>query len=236
LVDAVCWSPAYPASHPIRDVYRWYARWFSNSDNTNLLYVNAEDDVLAAVQHQIYGVIVSGSPRDAWVDDPVNEKLCSLVGFCQREGIPFLGVCYGHQILARALGGRVARHPEGLELGNTPVELTPEGQRSALFSGFPKNFDVLSSHADAVLELPSETELLVRGEFTPVQGFHWQNRLFGVQFHPETDPDTLRFLWSTRRDLWRPKVMFDLDQVLDNLQSTPMAGNVLRNFVNRIVP
>jgi len=197
------------------------------------LYASAEQDFAPFLKEQLSGVILSGSPRDAWTEDPVNTRLCDLVHACAKANLPFLGVCYGHQILARAFGGKVARHPQGLELGNTQVGLTAPGQSCPLFAGFPQQFDVLSSHADAVLELPSEAELLVEGQFTRVQGFQIGQHLFGVQFHPESDPDTMRFLWSTRREAWRKRVSFDLDKTLDDLQPTPMAANMLRNFIMR---
>jgi GMP synthase (glutamine-hydrolysing) len=236
LVDAVVWAPAYPASSPWRDVRQWYARWVGGLTGLELARIAADEDVLQAVQRGVDGVILSGSPRDAWVEDPVNERLCRLALHCRDHALPFLGVCYGHQILGRALGATVARHPAGLELGNTAVELTEAGLASPLFAGFPSRFEVLSSHADAVLDLPQGAELLVRGAFTEIQGFRSGASLHGVQFHPETDPDTLRFLWSVRRDAWRPRVSFDLDHVLDRLRPTPLAATVLRNFVTRIVP
>jgi GMP synthase (glutamine-hydrolysing) len=235
LVDAVVWSPAYPPSMPLRDVRQWFARWLDGLPALQLTRIGADDDVLGAVQENVDGVILSGSPRDAWADDPVNERLCRLVVHCRDHALPFLGVCYGHQILGRALGGTVARHPAGLELGNTSVELTAAGLASPLFAGFPARFEVLSSHADAVLNLPAGAELLVRGAFTEIQGFQSGPFLYGVQFHPETDPDTLRFLWSVRRETWRSRVSFDLDHVLDHLQPSPLAATVLRNFVTRIV-
>ncbi len=236
LINAVVWGPNYPAAAPHRDVVRWYARWFEDLPEIQLSCVSAEGEVLPAVRAGVDGVILSGSPRDAWADDPINVKLCEAITTCRDEGIPFLGVCYGHQLLARALGGLVARHPQGLELGNTEVELTRAGRLSDLFAGFPDRFDVLSSHSDAVLEMPAQCEWLVRGEFTLNQGFHWRHQLFGVQFHPETDPEILRFIWSVRRESWREKVAFDLDRTLDNMSPTTAAGNVLRNFVTRVIP
>jgi len=235
LVDAVVWSEAYPESHPLKDVARWYRRWLADLDGVELRRLPAEADLLSAVGQGTDALIISGSPRDAWNGDPINGKLCDLVLACRDRGLPVLGVCYGHQILARALGGVVARHPGGLELGNVEVELTGPGRASPLFEGLPDRFEVLSSHADTVLELSGECQLTLRGGFTPIQGFQCQPGLFGVQFHPETDPDTLRFIWSRRRDTWRPKVAFNLDTTLDTLRPTPWAGQILRNFVTHIV-
>ncbi|MCL4178068.1 MAG: type 1 glutamine amidotransferase [Verrucomicrobia bacterium] len=235
LVDAVVWSSAYPADDPRREVRSWFARWLEGYPGVRVTRMAAEDDLLGAVASGVDGVIVSGSPRDAWAADPVNERLCQLVLHCRERALPFLGVCYGHQILGRALGASVARHPGGLELGNTPVELTAAGRSCELFAGFPPSFEVLSSHADAVLNLPDGAELLVRGAFTEIQGFRCGPSLYGVQFHPEMDPEILRFLWSTRRELWRPRVSFDLDQVLEELRPAPQAVGVLGNFVTRVI-
>lgn len=236
LINAVKWSDAYSKDNPSCDVGNWFIRWFKQLPGVSQAVVDAEDDFMDVVHNETDGIIISGSPRDAWNDDPVNEKLCSLIQECGDRKIPVLGVCYGHQVLGRALGGQVGRHPQGLELGNTPVELTATGLNFPLFAGFPKRFDVLNSHADAVLTLPPQCELLATGSFTQVQAFHHNGLLMGVQFHPETDPDTLRFIWSGRRETWRTKVNFDLDQRLASLQPAPHAAKVLENFVNHFIP
>jgi GMP synthase (glutamine-hydrolysing) len=236
LVDAVAWSPLYPPDSPNRNVGRWFSRWLEDLPGLSFQVANTEADLARLAEHEADGVILSGSPRDAWGDDPVNEQLCSLALRCAELGKPFLGVCYGHQILGRALGGKVARHPQGWEVGNTPVELTEAGRRSPLFAGLPQQISVLSSHADAVLDLPAGCDHTVRGGFTPIQGLEWKGLLFGVQFHPETDPDTLRFLWSVRRDAWRGRVSFNLDRQLDEMTPTPQAAQILTNFVSQIIP
>jgi GMP synthase (glutamine-hydrolysing) len=236
LIDAVDWSTRYPADHPLRQVPQWYARWFTELPGLSLHSLRADADVLGAVRSGLDGVIMSGSPRDAWRDDPINARLGEVIQECRDRSVPFLGVCYGHQLLGRVLGAKVAPHPQGLELGNTPVELTPAGQRSALYRGLPARFEVLSSHVDVVCEMPPGAELQVRGEFAEIQGFHWRERLYGVQFHPETDPEVLRFIWSARRETWRSKVSFDLDQRLEALMPTPLAAQLLRNFIIYCIP
>jgi GMP synthase (glutamine-hydrolysing) len=236
LIDAVVWSPLYPASTPLRNVHRWYTRWFEDLPGVTFQNVGTGPETLAAARAGVDGVIISGSPRDAWDEDPVNLRLCELARYCQEHGIPVLGVCYGHQILARALGGTVARHAEGLEVGNIPVQLTPAGLASPLFAGFPERFEVIASHADEVTVMPPGAALLARGAFSLRQSFEWKNQFYGVQFHPETDPEVMRFIWSARREVWRPKVTFDLDQTLDSMRPTPLAPLLLRNFVTRIIP
>ena len=236
LINAVVWPPNIQQQNEYTNVFHWYARWIAGIPDVSLLSVSAEDNLMNRMSAEVDGVILSGSPRDAWSSDPVNFTLCELILSLRDRGIPFLGVCYGHQVLGRALGETVMRHPGGWELGNTEVELTPAGKKSPLLVGFSNRFSVLSSHADIVSTLSDPCELLVRGNFTLNQGFHWKNQLFGVQFHPETDPEILRFIWGPRREKWRNKVSFDLDERLDSMKPTPLAGGIIRNFITNIIP
>ena len=154
-----------------------------------------------------------------------------MISRIRASKTPFLGVCYGHQLLARALGGEVQIDPKGLELGNSIVYLTDQGQRSPLFSGYGRTLSVLQSHRDAVIKLPSGATLLAANDHTPIQAFSFEDRMFGVQFHPETSPDVLQFIWQPRRDKYRGTADFNLDAALDRMQPTPDAPQLLRNFV-----
>jgi GMP synthase (glutamine-hydrolysing) len=236
LVDSVIWPQGLePDSR--RDVCGWFRRWTPPSSPVEWTRVGVEADINATQSPGAWdGVILSGSPRDAWNEDPVNLQVGEWILRCRDAGVPVLGVCYGHQLMGRVLGARVSPHPEGLELGNTPVTLTPAGRASRLFEGLPDHFDVLSSHSDVVSDLPSGLSHTVAGSFAAIQGMQDSTGLLhGVQFHPETDPETLRLIWNPRRDLWRPRVRFDLDALLDHLQPTPSGPRILQNFLQHFV-
>ncbi len=235
LIDAVLWTEQYSAADPLRNPSAWFRPHVELSPGVQMTTLTAAPDSDSADLDGVSGVIISGSPRDAWNDDPVNGALCRTVERCRSQRVPLLGVCYGHQILGRALGGVVARHPAGWELGNVRIDLTASGRASALFADLPSRLSALQSHADAVLELPPGCELLAKGTHTEVQSFSYDNRLFGVQFHPETNPEILRYLWNPRRDKWRGKIGFDLDARLESLQPEPVAAKVIANFINHIV-
>lgn len=235
LLDLYEWSDAYPASDPLRNVTHWFARNLNLRGSLELETAGVQDDMLASAQG-VQGVIISGSPRDAWVDDPVNDSVLRVVEHCRTNDIPILGVCYGHQILGRALNGKVGRHPGGYELGNVNVTLTDEGASSPLFSGLPRQLGVIESHQDAVLELPPGARLLATGSHTIVQAFDFENRLLAVQFHPEMSPEVLQFVWGEpRRALWRPRLPFHLDARLAGLESAPASARVLQNFIDHYV-
>ena len=98
-------------------------------------------------------------------------------------GIPTLGICYGFQVMANALGGTVGRTGER-EYGRT--DLSVHGDGGALLAGQPSDQSVWMSHGDAVQSAPAGFEVLARTEQTPVAAFGSPERgLYGVQWHPE---------------------------------------------------
>jgi GMP synthase (glutamine-hydrolysing) len=123
-------------------------------------------------------LILSGGPNSVY--EPGAPALdARLLGL----GIPVLGLCYGQQAMARALGGRV--EPTGVrEYGRTDLAADPEG--SLLFRDLPASQVVWMSHGDTVTAAPPGARVTARTEATPVAGFEDPSRgIYGVQFHPE---------------------------------------------------
>ncbi len=102
-------------------------------------------------------------------------------------GLPVLGVCLGAQILAKALGGSVARNPQP-ELGLLEVELTEAGAVDLLFRGWPRSAAVIEWHCDT-FTVPPGGVLLATSPTCRNQAFRYGTAAYGVQFHPEATPD-----------------------------------------------
>jgi GMP synthase (glutamine-hydrolysing) len=136
----------------------------------------------ADVLSRYAGIILSGGPQSVYDTDAVtvDERILQL-------GVPVLGICYGHQLVARLLGGEVTRHHG--EYGFTQLRTNPSstaGIVDGLFAGTPPIQQVWMSHADAVRTLPPELIALAATERCPCAAFaHSSRQLFGVQFHPE---------------------------------------------------
>ncbi|KAK1675209.1 class I glutamine amidotransferase-like protein [Colletotrichum godetiae] len=149
--------------------------------------VVAEDGVDAAYPElgSIDAVLITGSRYSAYADD---EWIVRLTAFTRRlldEGrVRVIGVCFGHQIVARAFGGQVARSPGGWELSVTKLELTDEGQN--VFGS--ESLSIYQTHRDAVLNLPSGVVLLAHSRQCPIQAMHVPRRFITVQGHPEFSP------------------------------------------------
>jgi len=110
-----------------------------------------------------------------WLADAVNRE------------VPVLGICFGHQLLAHALGGEVDYNPRGVEVGTVEVTLAEAAADDPLFSVLPTRLWAQLSHRQSVLELPPGASLLGASEMEAHQGFAYGPRVWGVQFHPEFD-------------------------------------------------
>ena len=132
-------------------------------------------------------IIVSGS-KTSMEEAPWIDQLESFVRRAVESGKPLLGICYGHQILARALGGKdMVRRASRYEYGWGKVEITDPDSR--LFQGLPRVFHTFQAHQDEVRELPKGMKLLARSEDCPIQACELVGRpVFGIQFHPERPP------------------------------------------------
>ena len=154
------------------------------------------------------GVVVfggAGSANDCgdcvWVRDELR-----FIERCLNASVRYFGICLGAQMPARVPGARVAPHPEGLvEIGFHRVEPTPA---SAGFLDAPLH--VMQWHSEG-FELPSGTTRIATATSFPNQGFRLDERTFGVQFHPEVNPESLA-IWHARNRERRPEQLSDAER------------------------
>ena len=141
--------------------------------------------------------VVYGGPQllsDLQADeDYLLDEVAWARSFVEAGG-RFLGLCLGAQILAKAFGAKIWRHPEGCrEVGYYPIQATPAGQEVA---NLPAKLTVYHWHRDG-FDVPAGAELLAKGHLFPNQAFALNPRVMGVQFHPEITCGMIAN-WSTR--------------------------------------
>jgi GMP synthase (glutamine-hydrolysing) len=174
------------------------------------------------------GVVVTGSPamvtdREAWSEQSAR-WLAELV----EAGTPLLGICYGHQLLADAFGGEVARNPRGREIGTVEIELF-DHRDDPLFFDFEPTELAHATHLEAVVRLPDGARLLAGNAADPHHAFRIGPHAWGVQFHPEFDADIMRRYVMARREVLQAEGL-DADGILAEVVETPRACGVLRRF------
>ena len=177
------------------------------------------------------GTIVTGSA--AMVTDRAewSERSATWLHDAAHAGMPVFGICYGHQLLAHALGGEVGDHPQGREMGTVEIDLHPHAGEDALFGPLPPRFQVQATHLQTVLRAPEGATVLARSVHDACHAFRWGDRAWGVQFHPEFSATHMRGYVQARhvalqREGQCPKT------IAGNVRATPQARRVLSRFVH----
>lgn len=164
-------------------------------------------------------------------------ELLDLIREAYDRRFPTFGSCWGHQLIARALGGRVIHDSDLAELGCHPVSLTEAGRRDRLFGAFPHRFLANMGHHDRVVELPSDAVELAFSDSQPHQAFRMDARpMYGTQFHSELDARRERERLYRYREHY-PEIAADASfrAVLENLAETSDVDHLLHDFLVKLV-
>lgn len=175
------------------------------------------------------GWLVSGSRRSAYEDADWIPELRDLVRTLAEEERPTVGVCFGHQVAALALGGEVARATGGWGVGAREFEVVAPAPWMERDAG---SFRILMSHQDQVVRLPADAELVASADYCPVGAYRIGDRLFCVQGHPEFTRGVSRTLTVRRREVLGGEVadaaLRSLEHPLDHDRVVGWAAAVLR--------
>jgi GMP synthase-like glutamine amidotransferase len=131
------------------------------------------------------GLIVTGSRCSVNDALPWILQLDAYLKLCIEDGVPSIGFCFGHQMLAKAIGGRVHRRPCGPNVGLLPVRLQSDLDWLPKTATPTSELIGLFNHSEEVAELPQGAILLAGDCTCQVQAFKYKNIVLGFQFHPE---------------------------------------------------
>ncbi len=179
------------------------------------------------------GVVITGAHTMVTDELAWSVALEKWIPTLLAAGTPLLGICYGHQLLARASGGTVGLHPRGQEIGSVAVERLDTARQDSLFKHLPSSFSAQVTHAQTVLALPPGATRLAANRHEPNHAFRLGARAWGVQFHPEFTPDIMR-AYIREQAVALTAAGMEIEQLLQAVIPTPEAGSMLREFA-RIV-
>jgi GMP synthase (glutamine-hydrolysing) len=213
------------------DFEAWIARGLGALEQDVEVCRVHQEQALPAVRElgELSGVVVTGSPAMVTERHPWSERSAEWLREAVMADVPVLGICYGHQLLAHAFGGRVDDNPRGRHIGTVDVELNDHGARDALLGALGPTLHVAVSHKQSVLELPKEATLLATAARDPHHAFAIGKRAWGVQFHPEFDADIVRGYVAARRDLINAEGL-DATAIEQAARDTDHGPRVLQRF------
>lgn len=174
------------------------------------------------------GIIVSGSAARVWETEDWMVRTMDALRSAHELGVPTLGICFGHQLLGEALGGKVAPNPRGREIGTVPLTIRTEDYLLDIPEHEPT---IVMTHLDSVVKLPPGSEVLCATELDPHAGLRFSNTTWGVQFHPEMDEEIVGYYLTERRaDIEREGL--NVDQILAARRKSAFGGQILRRFAD----
>ena len=187
---------------PLRSQFGPYAKMFERMFDTT--GQGFSQDVVAVSDGapfpelgDIEGIVITGSAAGVYDDLPWLDPLRDFIRRAYAARTPMLGVCFGHQIMADALGGDVRKSEKGWGLGrhNYGVTARPDFMRAA-----PSRLAVACSHQDQVITPPADADVILASDFTPNAGLAYRNgAALSFQPHPEFLDDYTIALAEMRR-------------------------------------
>jgi len=174
--------------------------------------------------HDADALIITGSKYSVYDKVPWIDFLKKIIIDVIQSNIPILGICFGHQLLACCVGGKVEKNIRGWELGSYKITLTDKGILNPIFKNFKNNDIVYESHQDVVSLLPPNCTVLAYNS-KGIQSFCFGDFVCGVQFHPEFSYEITRKLMDLRLENG-----VEIDD--NNLVKSLNGKNILTNFID----
>jgi len=175
--------------------------------------------------HDCDGWLITGSRHGAYEDHPFIRPLEDFIRKAMAEEVPLVGICFGHQIIAQAMGGKVERYDAGWAVG--PQDYDFEGQ--------PVRINAW--HRDQVTEVPDEAEVVASNEFCANAALVYGDRAFTVQAHPEFSDEFIDGLLRTRAPgLVPPDVMAEAAAKLGHDNDSALVAQKIADFFKQSRP
>ena len=171
---------------------------------------DAERGELPTDIHTVDAYLITGSRHGVNDGFPWITQLEEFVRTLHAAQKKVIGICFGHQLIAKALGGKVIKSPKGWAVGMSQNRVVKEKE---WMSPAKKEFNILVSHQDQVVELPMEAELLASSDFCPFYMMQVGSHFFTIQGHPEFTADITTEVIQSRAN----SGIFKADQAQDAL-------------------
>jgi GMP synthase (glutamine-hydrolysing) len=210
-----------------------FPRWFRlglRLHHQALHIVDVEQGETLPPPSTVAGAVLTGSAsmvtdRELW-----SERTAGWIRDAMDIDLPLLGVCYGHQLMSHALGGRVDYLPGGREIGTMTLRTQAQAGQDPLARHLPSSFRAHTTHEQSVLELPPGATVLASSERDPHHLLRYGRNAISSQFHPEFSAEVMRGYIRRKHETLDDEGQ-QPDRLLADVTPTPAATNLLRRFV-----
>jgi GMP synthase (glutamine-hydrolysing) len=211
-----------------------FADWFRAAmriDATRLQVARVDEGAALPKPETISGAVITGSA--AMVTDRADwsERTAGWIRAAMTAGTPLFGVCYGHQLMADALGGSVGWLPAGREIGTQAITHRNGTHACGWADGLPATFPAHTTHRQSVLTPPPGSEVLARSARDPHQLLRYAPHAISSQFHPEFTAAHMRAYIAARADTLREEGL-DPDVLTAQARETEVARELLERFAH----
>jgi len=148
--------------------------------------------------HECDVYLITGSKSSCYEDVDWIHRLKQFVVDCVEQEKKLLGICFGHQLIAHALGGRVQKSDKGWGIGMVSSDVT---HTAHWIMPKQQQVNLLVFHQDQVTRLPPKASLVASNDFCPIASYHVDGSILTFQGHPEFNHGYLQYLMTKRRDI-----------------------------------
>ena len=205
---------AFAARHP-RDAEKFTVLLKGVRPDWQVTTFEVTENVFPASLDGFDGLLIGGSPASVNDENHWIERLSDLIRAAHAAGVPMMGVCFGHQAIAQALGGEVGPNPGPFVLGTSETRFTTP---APWMSGDADRITLAAAHGEQVTALPPGAEALGESAGCKVAAYRIGTSVFATQDHPEMRPGFLAALVEEFAPEFTPDVG---DRARASLAQTP---------------
>ncbi|MDH3903035.1 MAG: glutamine amidotransferase [Xanthomonadales bacterium] len=215
----------------IRPRHGDFEDWFADGLGVaNLLQIDVFRNESLPAPDGLAGIVITGSPAMVSAKLDWSERTSRWLHQAVQTNVKILGVCYGHQLLAHALGGVAGTNPAGRQIGTVNSHLIDNIAKDPLLGFLPKRFTAQASHSEVVLQLPPGAQRLATSPLDENFAIRFSENAWGVQYHPEFSAPVMSDYIHYRADALREEGL-NPEELMASVTETEEAASVLTKFV-----
>jgi len=210
------------------DMEDWIVNYI---DDLNVSVVDIQKNETLPTIDECSGVIITGSHTMVTQEFSWSLTIEKFIRMLFTNKVPLLGICYGHQLIAKSLGGCVDYHEKGMELGCVSIKTHENCKNDLIFKHLSSEFEAHVIHSQSIITLPKHAMSLASNDFESTHAFKVEPCTWGVQFHPEFNDYIMKsYIYESAK--MKSIEEAHKNDLLSSVRETPCANKIIPLFIN----